>query len=210
MDVKEGVRDSAAGLQGEVEAFVGDAASAAALERALDLAESRWGRLDAMVCNAGILRVEPLLEMSEESWDAVLHLNLRGVFLGVQAAARRMARAGGGSIVCISSIGALRGAPGRAGYGAAKAGVIGLVRAAAIELAPHGIRVNAIAPGAVVTPMGEAVYNQPGMREKYLREVPLGRLGEPRDIGAAVRFLVSDASSWITGQVLSVNGGAYL
>lgn len=169
-----------------------------------------WGRLNAMICSAGITRIEPLLEMSQQSLDAVLHVNLRGVFLGVQAAARRMVNGSGGSIVCISSIGAQRGVPGRVGYGAAKAGVIGLVRAAAIELAPHRIRVNAVAPGAIMTPIGEAIYSQPGVREKYLTEITLGSLGEPRDIGSAVRFLVSDASSWITGQVLAVNGGAYL
>lgn len=181
-----------------------------ALEEAVSLAESRWGRLDVMVCNAGILRVQPLLEMTEESWDEVMRVNLKGVFLGIQAAARRMVPQGSGSIICISSIAAQRGGPGRVGYAASKAGVVGLVRSAARELAPQGVRVNAIAPGAVETPMGEAVYRRPGVREQYRREVPLGRLGLPSDIGAAARFLASDESSWITGQLLGVNGGAYL
>lgn len=190
-----------------VECDVATAGGAALMVRT---AVDRFGRLDAALANAGVNRGGPLVELAEEAWDEVVRINLKAVFLCFQAAARAMIGQGSGSLLAISSIGGQRGTAGQVNYSASKAGVIGLVKAAARELAGHGIRVNAIAPGAIETPMSAIAFQDRELLARYLSEVPLGRLGLPADIGSAVRFLASDASSWVTGQVLAVNGGAYM
>jgi 3-oxoacyl-[acyl-carrier protein] reductase len=151
-----------------------------------------------------------LEKMTEEQWDDVLRVNLKSMFLAIQAAAEPMKAHGGGSIICMSSMGALRGTIGQVNYAAAKAGVIGLVRAAAKELARYQVRVNAIAPGTVDTPMTEKVLTDGRFRDRYVAEIPMGRVGQPSDIGNTVRFLAGAGSSWMTGQVVSVNGGTYI
>jgi 3-oxoacyl-[acyl-carrier protein] reductase len=196
-----------AGSAACVECDVGTALGARLM---VECAMDTFGGLDAALANAGINRGGPLLELTEEAWDEVLRVNLKAVFLCFQAAARVLVPRGAGSLVAISSIGAQRGTAGQANYSASKAGVIGLVRAAARELAPHRIRVNAIAPGPIRTPMSDIAFRDEELLARSTAEVLLGRLGQPVDIGRTVRFLVSDAADWITGQVLPVNGGAYI
>jgi NAD(P)-dependent dehydrogenase (short-subunit alcohol dehydrogenase family) len=166
--------------------------------------------LAGLVCSGGVSPAAPLLEMTKDRWDLVLDVNLTGTFIAAQEAARIMVGQGtGGSIVTVSStMGASGGRPGFAHYAASKAGVIGLTKTLAIELGANGIRVNCVAPGAVDTPLfretvGEAVA-------KTWSKSPLGRVGEPQDIAEAIEFLLTQRSSWITGQVIHVNGGVYM
>lgn len=187
-----------------------DVATVEGSARMVNAALEAFGSLDVALANAGINRGGPLLELGEDAWDEVLRINLKGVYLCFQAAARVMVPQGRGSLLAISSIGAQRGTAGQANYSASKAGVIGLVKAVARELAPSGIRVNAIAPGAIDTPMSAVAFQDRELLARYMNEVPLKRLGTPDDIGRAVRFLASDASAWVTGQVLAVNGGTYM
>ena len=164
---------------------------------------ARFGHLDVWINNAGITRDALLLKMTSEQWDAVLRVNLTGTFNGCQAAAARMS-AGGGTIVNLSSR-AYLGNIGQANYSASKAGVVGLTRTLALELARHSIRVNAIAPGFVDTEMARAVPED--VRERVVKAIPLRRMARPEEIANVALFLASDESSYITGQVLVVCGG---
>jgi NAD(P)-dependent dehydrogenase (short-subunit alcohol dehydrogenase family) len=165
--------------------------------------------LAGLVCSGGVSPAAPLLEMTKDRWDLVLDVNLTGTFIAAQAARIMVGQGTGGSIVTVSStMGASGGRPGFAHYAASKAGVIGLTKTLAIELGANGIRVNCVAPGAVDTPLfretvGEAVA-------KTWSKSPLGRVGEPQDIAEAIEFLLAERSSWITGQVIHVNGGVYM
>ncbi len=168
------------------------------------------GDVVCLVNNAGIFPRVPFLEMRTSDWDAVHGVNLRGTFLCTQAVARRLVAAGrGGSVVCLSSSAAFRSSPRGVHYVASKAGVVGFTRAAALELAPHGIRVNAVAPG-----LTDTAQPRHGMSEDEIAgaaaAIPTGRLSTPADIADTVVFLASDASSQITGQTLHVNGGQFL
>jgi 3-oxoacyl-[acyl-carrier protein] reductase len=207
----EAARQAAAGFPDRAVAWVEcDVATADGAAEMVRAATATFGRLDAALANAGINRGGALVDLPEEAWDEVVRVNLKAVFLCFQAAARVMIPQGSGSLIAISSIGGQRGTAGQVNYSASKAGVIGLVKGCARELAPSGIRVNAIAPGAIATPMSDIAFQDKELLARYLGEVPLGRMGRPADIGRAVRFLASDASEWITGQVLAVNGGAYM
>ena len=163
------------------------------------------GRLDILVNNAGITRDNLLLRMSAEEWDAVLDLNLRGTFLVTKAAMRPMMKQRAGRIVNVASIAGVVGNPGQANYSAAKAGVIGFTKTVAREMASRNITVNAVAPGFVPTELTESVPQE--AKDAMLRQVPLGRFGTVEDIANAIAFLVSDEASYITGQVLVVDGG---
>lgn len=169
-----------------------------------------FGKIDILVNNAGGLLgiVGPLLETREEDWDRGMALNLKSVFLCCKAVGKVMAARKKGVIINISSfagMGAYTPAP---HYGVAKAGVINLTQTLAMELAPLGIRVNAIAPGTVATPLVEDLFRMhPELKEKRLKSIPMGRLGRPEDIAAAVVYLASDASDYVTGEVLPVKGG---
>ena len=187
-------------------ADVADVAATAAMVRQ---AADHFGRLDILVNNAGIYPRASFLEMTEAVWDRVHAVNLRGAAFCAQAAARVMVAAGtGGAVVNMSSL-AVRGASGGAHYGATKAGLVGLTRAMALELAPHRVRVNAIAPGVIDTAQPRGGFSEEGLAA-LARTVPLGRMGQSGEIADAVVFLASDRSSFMTGELIHINGGAYM
>jgi NAD(P)-dependent dehydrogenase (short-subunit alcohol dehydrogenase family) len=175
----------------------------------VEVTQSTFGRLDVLVNNAGVFPRVPFLDMTEADWDLVVDINLKGSAFCAQAAARLMVAAGrGGSIINLSSR-SLAGSVLGVHYSATKAGVVGMTRAMALALAPHGIRVNAIAPG--LTDTAQPRYgNSEAELQEMARAVPLGRMATPADIAALGVFLASDAASYITGQVHHINGGAYM
>jgi 3-oxoacyl-[acyl-carrier protein] reductase len=181
-----------------------DVRSAADLETLLDLA----GTPDIVVNNAGITRDATMRRMSEDDFDAVIEVNLKGVWLGTKAASARMREAGRGSIVNISSLSGKVGMVGQTNYSAAKAGVVGLTKAAAKELAHLGVRVNAVQPGLIRTPMTEAMPQKAW--DQKMSEIPMGRAGEPHEVAGVVLFLASDLSSYMTGTVHEVTGGRFM
>jgi NAD(P)-dependent dehydrogenase (short-subunit alcohol dehydrogenase family) len=183
-----------------------DVTEAHQVESLIRLVVARWGRLDVLVNNAGVGLNRPFLETTLSEWDRTLRTNLTGTFLCAQAAARVMVDQGSGRIVNVASISGQRGGQGRAAYGAAKAGVILLTRVMAVELAPRGVSVNAIAPGPVDTDQSRGTHT-PATRRAYHDRIPLGRYGEHREIAAAALFLASDEASFVTGHVLNVDGG---
>lgn len=185
-----------------VQANVADADSVQALMKA---ALDTFGSLDILVNNAGITRDNLLIRMKEDEWDDVLNTNLKGVFLCTKAVARQMMKQRAGRIINISSIVGVAGNAGQANYVAAKAGVIGLTKTTAQELASRNILVNAIAPGFITTEMTDALPAE--MKEAMLKQIPLARLGQPEDIAKAVAFFASDAANYITGQTLQIDGG---
>jgi 3-oxoacyl-[acyl-carrier protein] reductase len=178
------------------------------VERMVGAIVEQFGRIDILVNNAGITRDRLILRMTEEDWDAVLDVNLKGTFNCTKAAIRYMSKQKSGKIVSIASVSGEMGNPGQANYAASKAGVIGFTKTIAREFAGRGINVNAIAPGYIQTPMTDAVPEK--AKEELKRMIPMERLGKPEDVAQAVLFLVSENSSYITGQVLNVNGGIYM
>ncbi|MEN8699418.1 3-oxoacyl-[acyl-carrier-protein] reductase [Bacillus infantis] len=165
----------------------------------------KFGSIDILVNNAGITRDNLLMRMKEEEWDEVISINLKGVFLCTKAATRQMMKQRSGRIINVSSIVGVSGNPGQANYVAAKAGVIGLTKTSAKELASRGITVNAIAPGFISTDMTDKLNEE--VKEQMLSGIPLGRLGEPSDIAKVALFLASEDSRYMTGQTLHVDGG---
>ena len=164
-----------------------------------------YGRLDILVNNAGITRDGLLMKMTESDYDAVLQTNLKGTFNGIRFASRQMLRQKSGRIINISSVSGILGNAGQANYSASKAGVIGLTKSAARELASRGITVNAVAPGFIKTEMTEVLSEQ--VQNHAKSQIPLGSFGNPEDVAEAVWFLASDKAGYITGQVLNVDGG---
>ncbi len=188
-----------------VPADVSDPTAARSL---VDTTVERLGGLDVLVNNAGIEHSAPLLEIEAADWDAVVAVNLRGAFCCLQAAARAMRDAGrGGSIVNISSIHEDVAFPGFASYAASKGGLRMLMRNAAVELAPHGIRVNNIAPGAIATPINARTLGDPSKIHELQRIIPLGALGTPEQVASVAVFLASESSSYVTGATYFVDGG---
>jgi 3-oxoacyl-[acyl-carrier protein] reductase len=163
------------------------------------------GRIDVLVNNAGITRDGLLVRMSDAHWDAVMDTNLKGAFRCTRAAARQMLKQRSGRIIHISSVVGVTGNPGQANYVASKAGIIGFTKAIALELASRGITVNAVAPGFIATDMTASLPEK--SRQAMIARIPLGRVGTPEDIAAAVAFLVSAQAAYITGQVIHVSGG---
>ncbi|MBN2475555.1 MAG: 3-oxoacyl-[acyl-carrier-protein] reductase [Pirellulales bacterium] len=164
-----------------------------------------WGGLHILINNAGITRDNVVMRMKDDQWDAVIAINLRGTFLFTRAAAKPMMKARRGRIINIASVSGLMGNPGQANYSASKAGVIGLTRTVAKELAGRNVTVNAVAPGFIATEMTAALGEE--ILEAVRKQIPLGRLGDPQDVADAVLFLASEAAGFITGQVLTVDGG---
>jgi 3-oxoacyl-[acyl-carrier protein] reductase len=194
-------------LGGAALAVAGDVAKQEDVERVVAQARERFGRIDILVNNAGVTRDALLVRMKNEDWDEVLNVNLRGAFLMTRAVAKVMMRQKGGRIVNVSSTAGVMGNAGQANYSAAKAGLIGLTKATARELARWGILVNAVAPGLIDTEMAAGIPAE--ARQALLTQVPLKRIGQAREVAEVVRFLASDGASYITGQVIHVNGGLY-
>lgn len=169
---------------------------------------SRFGSLDVLVNNAGITRDNLLMRMKEQEWDDVIDTNLKGVFNCIQKATRQMMKQRSGTIINLSSVVGAVGNAGQANYVATKAGVIGLTKTAARELAPRGITVNAVAPGFIVSDMTDALSDE--LKEQMKQQIPLARFGEDTDIANTVSFLASDKAKYITGQTMHVNGGMFM
>ncbi|MCX7371748.1 MAG: SDR family NAD(P)-dependent oxidoreductase [Alphaproteobacteria bacterium] len=183
-----------------------DVSDAASVQAAIQAVVARWGRIDALVNNAGIAVFKPLLETTLEDWNRVLAVNLTGPFLCTQAAASVMAEGGGGAVVNITSISGLRASTLRVAYGTSKAGLAHLTKQQAVELGGLGIRVNAVAPGPVDTAMAKAVHT-PEIRADYHDHMPLNRYGLESELAETIVFLCSDRASYITGQIIAVDGG---
>jgi NAD(P)-dependent dehydrogenase (short-subunit alcohol dehydrogenase family) len=176
--------------------------------RAVATAAERLGPLDALVNNAGVQRLAAALVVTEQDWDDILDTNLKGAFFCAQAAGRAMTARRSGVIVNVASAAGLVAVADRAAYAASKAGMIMLTRSLALEWAPYDIRVNAVAPTFVDTPLGRQTLAKPGLREQIIGQIPLGRIARLEDVVAAVRFLIDPAASgFITGQVIPVDGG---
>jgi 3-oxoacyl-[acyl-carrier protein] reductase len=196
----------AAGGRGE--AFGADVTDAAAVDHVVSSVLAQHGRVDILVSNAGITRDQLLLRMKRADWDDVIATNLTASFLWCQAVLKPMVRQRAGRIVAVSSVVGQTGNAGQANYAASKAGLIGFCKSLAREVASRGITVNVVAPGFVETDMTTALVES--ARTDWTAQVPLGRMGTPDDIAAAVGFLASDEAAYITGQVLAVNGGMYM
>lgn len=188
-----------------------DVSKPADVKAAVDEAVDGYGRLDVLHNNVGIALGASVVDTTEDLWNRVLDVNLGGVYRGCKYAIPHMMSNGGGSIINSASVQGLRGFKGWAAYAASKGGIIALTQQVAIEYAPHGIRVNCIAPGTILTPMNEKVFEETddpeALRETWNRMHPVGRFGQPEEVAEAVLFLAADSSSFITGQCLVVDGG---
>jgi NAD(P)-dependent dehydrogenase (short-subunit alcohol dehydrogenase family) len=189
---------------GVAEPLVADVTRGDDCQAMVAAAVERWGGLDVLHNNVGIESRKDLLEVTEEEWDRVLAVDLKSMFLATRHAAPAMIDRGGGAVVCVSSVAGLRG-HGRTAYAAAKAGVIGFVQSVAVQLGPRGVRINAIAPGTVWTPMVESLG--PEARERRRRATPLGTEGTGWDVAWGAVYLASDEARWVTGQTLVIDAG---
>ena len=189
----------------EALAFQGDVADTAHAQEVVDAVTAQWGSLDVLVLNAGITRDNLMIRMSEADWDAVIGTNLKSVFNFSKAAYRTLMKQRSGRVICIASVVGVMGNAGQTNYAASKAGIIGFAKSLAKELGGRGVNVNVVAPGYVATDMTAGLPE--AAREAFLKGIPLGRPAQPSDVAGAVLFLASDLASYITGQVLHVDGG---
>jgi 3-oxoacyl-[acyl-carrier protein] reductase len=187
------------------ESFLVNVSEKASVEAAVQQLLAKWGQIDILVNNAGITRDGLLMRMSEEDWDQVIDVNLKSVYNTCQALVRSMIKAKCGKIINISSVVGLTGNAGQANYAASKSGMIGFTKALALELATRNVCVNCIAPGFIETRMTDVLTD--GQKEGVLKKIPMGRMGSPQDIANAAVFLASHLSDYVTGQVLTVDGG---
>ncbi|MBD3413341.1 MAG: 3-oxoacyl-[acyl-carrier-protein] reductase [Candidatus Aminicenantes bacterium] len=190
---------------GKASLYAVDVSQTDQVDRTVEDIIKEFGKVDFLINNAGITRDSLMMRMREKDWDLVLAVNLKGVFNFSKAVIRSMARNRFGRIVNISSVVGLMGNAGQSNYSASKAGVLGLTKSLAREVASRNITVNAIAPGYIQTPMTEALPES--VKEKFIEIIPMKRFGKPEEIANAVRFLLSDEASYITGEVINVNGG---
>ncbi|MDI9894450.1 3-oxoacyl-ACP reductase FabG [Rhodococcus sp. IEGM 1381] len=207
-DIDEAVANEAVrnlGGEGVARHAVCDVRDSSSVEALLDLAYSAFGSLDVLVNNAGFTRDNTMRKMSEEDFDAVIEVHLKGTWNGTRAAASRMREHGGGSIINVSSLSGKVGMLGQTNYSAAKAGIVGLTKAAAKEVAFAGVRINAVAPGLIRTAMTEAMPQKAW--DSKMAEIPMGRVGEPSEVASVVVFLASSMSSYMTGTTLEITGG---
>jgi NAD(P)-dependent dehydrogenase (short-subunit alcohol dehydrogenase family) len=204
-------------LRGELEAkdadcatVVGDVSQGADARAMIDACVERYGRIDVLVANAGVIPLGAITESTADDWDRVMSIDGRGMFLTCKYAIEAMLKTGGGSIVCLSSISGMAGQARQSTYGPAKFAASGLTKHLAVEWADKGIRVNAVAPGTIRTEAVRRLPEQPGGAE-YIEEIrknhPMGRLGEPEEVAKAIAFLASDDASFVTGAILAVDGG---
>ncbi|HRU04917.1 MAG TPA: 3-oxoacyl-[acyl-carrier-protein] reductase [Candidatus Brocadiia bacterium] len=208
LDVMDEVKATAAEIAAlgvQAEGYTGDVTNAAQIKDTIDQIIARFGALDILVNNAGITRDNLLLRMTDEEWDKVLAINLRGAFVCLRAAARPMLKQRSGRIINIASVVGVIGNAGQCNYSASKAGLIGLTKSAARELASRGITVNAVAPGYIRTAMTDALPDD--VKQAVLNTIPLKSLGSAEDVANAVLFLASDDARYVTGHVLHVDGG---
>ncbi len=189
-------------------AFACDVSRKAEVDAALQGTLAAFGRIDALVNNAGIFRAADFLDITEADWDAVLDVNLKGAFLVGQAAARAMATSGGGAVVNMSSVNGTMAIPSIASYNASKGGIDQLTRVMSLALAPHRIRVNAVGPGTIATELArKAVLGSAEAEKRIMSRTPLQRLGEPEEVAGVVAFLLSEAAAYMTGEIVYVDGG---
>jgi NAD(P)-dependent dehydrogenase (short-subunit alcohol dehydrogenase family) len=205
VDLREDVEDAAQRLNARAQ--VADLAEDGGAGEMVERAVAEWGRIDFLVNAAGIQVRGPAIELSDEDWERLHAVNLRAVFRGCRAAARRMVESGSGAILNVASISSTVGVPGIVPYGAMKGGVVQLTRGLAVELAPSGVRVNAVAPGYVTTAMTGELWRDEDRRAQVTARIPLGRFASPEEISPAALFLLSPAAGYITGEVLHVDGG---
>jgi NAD(P)-dependent dehydrogenase (short-subunit alcohol dehydrogenase family) len=206
---REGAEEAAAGLEkqgGRAVAVAVNVADPASVSAMVASTLDALGRIDVLINNAGVGGNTPFLELGLEEWNKIISINLTGAFLVAQACAREMVKAGGGKIVNIASLSGQRGGNGRAAYGSAKAGLELLTKVMAVELSPHNINVNNIAPGAIETEMAKYAHDQ-ATRAAYNYLIPMARYGTPEDIAEAAVFLCSDESRYVQGHTLNVDGG---
>lgn len=210
-----GSKEKAEEVVEEIKSFGGEAFAIQAnvdqsedVQNLISTTLENFGSIDILINNAGITRDNLLMRMKEQEWDDVLNTNLKGVFLSTKAVTRQMMKQRKGRIINITSIVGVSGNPGQANYVAAKAGVIGLTKTTALELASRNITVNAVAPGFITTDMTEALPEE--VKAQMLSQIPLAKFGNTEDIAKAVAFLASDDANYITGQTLHVNGGMYM
>ena len=197
-------------MNGEAMAVKCDVTKKNEVDNMVKAAVKKWGKVDILVNNAGICQFKPFLELTEEEWDRTIDINLKGYFLCAQAAAKEMVKQKSGVIVNIASIAmgqAGVGFPTLAHYSASKGGIVGMTETLALELAPYNIRVNAISPGAIETPMIDPLKADPKTMEGTLARIPLHRVGKPEEVSNLVLFLASDASSYMTGSTVVIDGG---
>lgn len=208
-DVDQARGQALADALGERGQFVAcNVASKADVEKALAETLTRFGRVDQLVNNAGIVKTSNFLDITEEDWDAVININLKGAFLVGQAVARAMVKQGGGAIVHMSSVNAVMAIPSIAAYNVSKGGIAQLTRVMSLALIDQGIRVNAVAPGTIATELAKnAVMADETARARLMSRTPMRRLGEPAEVADAVAYLLSDSASYITGETLFVDGG---
>ncbi|HET6428350.1 MAG TPA: 3-oxoacyl-[acyl-carrier-protein] reductase [Phycisphaerae bacterium] len=207
-DLLGGMADRLGELAGKLDTRCQDVTDSEGFTAVIDAVQEKYDRIDVLVNNAGITRDGLLMRMSDEDWQLVLKVNLTSAFIGTRAVARHMIRRRDGVIINMASFSGLEGNRGQANYSASKAGMIGLTKTTAKELAGKNVRANAIAPGFIATEMTEALPQQ--AKDIALSLIPLKRMGQPADVAAAVAFLASDAAAYITGQVISVDGGMHM